>query len=190
MSFVDSIQELLGPLLRGMRTVLIPHEVLQDPARLVQTLAAHHVTRILLVPSLLRVLLDTYGDLQHRLPSLKLWFVSGETLSTELWQRFLKLMPHSRLINLYGTSEVSADATWYDTGLMRQELANVPIGRPIANTQVYLLDQHLQPVPIGVPGELHVGGAGLARGYLNRPELTAEKFIPHPFSDRAGRTPL
>src|SRR5207248_1802105 len=158
-----------GPLLRGVQIVLIPHEVLQDPPRLIQSLAVHRVTRLLLVPSLLRVLLDVCGDLQHRLPSLKLWFVSGEALSKELWQQFLKLMPHSRLINIYGTSEVSADATSYDTGLMRQALASVPIGRPLANTEVYLLDKYLQPVPVGVPGELHVGGAGLTRGYLNCP---------------------
>ena len=159
MSFVDSIQELLCPLLWGVQIVLIPHEVLRDPPRLVQTLAAHRVTRILLVPSLLRVLLDVYGDLQHRLPSLKLWFVSGEALSTDLWQRFLKLMPHSRLINIYGTSEVSADATSYDTGLMRREPANVPIGRPLANTEVYLLDKYLQPVPVGVPRGNSTSGA-------------------------------
>ena len=92
----------------------------------------------------------------------------------------------SRLINLYGASEASDDTTWYDTSLAPSALACVPIGRPIANTQVYVLDQHLQPVPIGVPGELYVGGAGLTRGYLNRPELTAERFIPHPFSHEPG----
>jgi amino acid adenylation domain-containing protein len=186
MSFVDSVQELLGPLLRGIRTVLIPNEVLQDPHRLVQTLTAYQVTRILLVPSLLRVLLDAYADLQRQLPSLKLWFVGGETLSRELWQRFRERMPQSRLVNIYGASEDAADATWYDTGRMCKNLVSVPIGRPIANTQTYVLDSDLQPVPLGVPGELHVGGVGLARGYLNRPELTAEKFIPHPYSTESG----
>ena len=102
------------------------------------------------------------------------------------WQRFRECLPHSRLINLYGASEASDDTTWYDTSLAPSELSRVPIGRPIANTQVYVLDQHLQPVPIGIPGELYVGGAGLTRGYLNRPELTAERFIPHPFSHEPG----
>jgi amino acid adenylation domain-containing protein len=185
-SFGDSIQELLGPLLSGIRTVLIPDGELKDLPRFVQALAMHQVTRLILVPSLLRALLDTYDDLQSRLPSLKLWFVSGEILSRELCQRFLEVMPQSRLINIYGTSEVSDDITWYDSGQLNQQASRVPIGRPIANTQVYLLDRHLQPMPIGVPGELHVAGAGLSRGYLNHPELTAEKFMPHPFRDEPG----
>jgi acyl carrier protein len=94
-------------------------------------------------------------------------------------------MPQSILINLYGSSEVSADVTWYDTS-KNQSLSSIPIGRPISNMQVYVLDAHLQPVPIGVPGELCIGGDGLARGYLNRPELTAEKFIPNSFSSEDG----
>ncbi len=186
MSFVDSIQELLAPLLRGIRTILMPDEVLQDLPQFVQTLAVHHVTRILLVPSLLQVLLDTNVDLQRRLPSLALWCVSGEVLSQHLCACFFERMPHSRLINLYGASEDTADVTWYDTSLVHHELRSVPIGRPITNTQIYMLDRHLQPVPVGVPGELYVGGVGLARGYLNWPELTAEKFIPNPFSTEPG----
>ena len=86
-----------------------------------------------------------------------LWFAGGESLSNALWQRFLERLPCSRLINGYGMSEASAKVAWYDTGLMHDALSSVPIGRPIANTQVYVLDRHLQPVPIGVPGELHVG---------------------------------
>jgi amino acid adenylation domain-containing protein len=185
-SFGDSMQELLGPLLWGIQIVLIPDSILKDLPRFVQTLAVHRVTRLILVPSLLRALLDTYGDLQDRLPGLKLWFAGGEALSSDLWQRFRERLPHSCLINLYGASEASDDTTWYDTRLAPNILACVPIGRPIANTQVYVLDQHLQPVPIGVPGDLYVGGAGLTRGYLNRPELTAECFIPHPFSHEPG----
>jgi aspartate racemase len=85
------------------------------------------------------------------------------------------------LFNLYGSSEVSADVTWFDTK-MGKSLGCVPIGRPITNTQAYILDADLQPLPIGTSGELHIGGAGLARGYLNRPELTKERFISNPFS--------
>jgi amino acid adenylation domain-containing protein len=186
MSFVDSIQELLGPLLQGVRTVLVPDGILQDLPRFVRTLALHRVTRLLLVPSLLRALLDSCSDLQDQLPNLKLWFAGGEALPRDLWQCFRERLPHSRLINLYGTSETSADTTWYDTSLAPNTLACVPIGRPIASTQVYVIDQYLQPVPIGVPGELYVGGVGLTRGYLNLPELTAERFIPHPFSHEPG----
>jgi amino acid adenylation domain-containing protein len=185
-SFGDSMQELLGPLLHGRQIVLIPDHILKELPHFVQMLAVHRVTRIILVPSLLRALLDTYGDLQARLPHLKLWFAGGEALSSDLWQRFQQCLPHSRLINLYGASEASDDTTCYDTSLISHQLSCVPIGRPVANTQVYVLDQHMQPVPLGVPGELYVGGAGLTRGYLNSPELTAQSFIPHPFSDAPG----
>ena len=185
-SFGDSIQELLGPLLRGIRTVLIPDAVLKDLPRFVHTLARHRVTRLILVPSLLRTLLDTVSDLQDRLPNLTLWFTGGEALSSDLWQRFRECLPHCHLVNLYGASEASDDTTWYDLSLAPHELACVPIGRPIANTQVYVLDPHLQPVPIGIPGELYVGGASLTRGYLHHPELTAERFIPHPLSYEPG----
>ena len=185
-SFGDSIQELLGPLLWGTPLVLIPDTVLRDLLRFVQTLAERHVTRLTLVPSLLRVLLDTFTDLKDRLPSLRLWFAGGEALPSDLWQRFRERLPDSHLVNLYGASEASDDTTSYDTSLTPNDLSCIPIGRPIANTQVYVLDPHLQPVPLGVSGELYVGGAGLTRGYLNHPELTAERFIPHPFSSDLG----
>ncbi len=181
LSFVDSIWEIFGPLLQGIQTVIIPDEVLKDLPQLVQILAVHRVTRIVLVPSLLRIILDAYTDLKSRLPHLKIWVTSGEALSIELAQHFQESMPQSVLINLYGSSEVSADSTWYDTK-KRQSLSCVPIGRPIANTQAYILDPYLQPVPIGVPGELHIGGDGLARGYHNRHALTSEKFISNSFS--------
>ena len=185
LNFIDSVWEIFAPLLHGLRTVIISDEIVKDPYRLVQTLSQQQVTRLVLVPSLLRVLLETFPDLQSRLPQLKYWVSSGETLSVELCQRFQERMPQSILINLYGSSEVSADVTWYDTS-KNQSLSSIPIGRPISNMQVYVLDAHLQPVPIGVPGELCIGGDGLARGYLNRPELTAEKFIPNPFSSEEG----
>ena len=180
LSFVDCVWEIFGPLLQGIPTVIIPDEAVKDPQLLVQNLASEGVTRIVLVPSLLRVILDAFDDLQNRIGHLSTWITSGETISEELVQRFKESMPDATLLNLYGSSEVSADCTWYDTG--GAELRHsIPIGRPIANTQVYLLDSSSQPVPVGVPGELHVGGAGLARGYFNRSELTKEKFISNPF---------
>ncbi len=183
LSFVDSIWEIFGPLLRGIRTIIIPDALLKDPKELIQTLAVQQVTRIVLVPSLLRVILDTCHNLQSRLPRLKYWLTSGEALSLELYQRFLGSMPGSILINLYGSSEVAADVTWYDASKSKP-LQSVPIGRPIANTETYILDRYLQPVPVGAVGELYIGGDGLARGYLNRPELTAARFIAHPFSEQ------
>jgi len=181
MSFVDSIWEILGPLLKGIKSVIIPDEVVKEPIRFIKYLADEEITRITVVPAYLRVILDTHSDLQKRLPKLKFWISSGEILSKELCQRFYEKMPQSLLLNLYGSSEVSADVTWYDTSPMNQKCLSLPIGRPIANTQIYILDPDLQPVPIGVPGELHIGGVGLARSYLNQPDLTAERFIPSPF---------
>ena len=180
LSFLDSVWEIFGPLLKGVPAVIIPEEVVKDPHLLVDNLAAARVSRIVLVPSLLRVLLDSFGDLQKRLFDLKIWVTSGEEISVELAQRFGQVMPEAKLINLYGSSEVSADVTCYEVADGMQYRC-IPIGRPIDNTSIYILDSHLQPVPIGVPGELYIGGVGLARGYLNQPDLTAERFIPSPF---------
>ncbi|MDA9762113.1 amino acid adenylation domain-containing protein, partial [Desulfobacterales bacterium] len=180
LSFVDSVWEIFGPLLKGVRTVIIPDEAVKDPDLLIESLTSNHVTRIVLVPSLLRVLLDSFGDLQKRLVDLRIWVSSGEEISVELTQRFREVMPDAKLINLYGSSEVSADVTCYEIGDELQE-QRVPIGQPIDNTSIYILDSHQQPVPIGVPGELYIGGVGLARGYLNRPDLEFERFILNPF---------
>jgi thioesterase domain-containing protein len=162
--------------------------VASDPRRLVEVLAAGPVSRIVLVPSLLSALLDGCPDLGSLLPELKLWISSGEELPIGLARRFRDAVPDATLLNLYGSSEVSADVTWYDTSLARDGDPSVPIGRPIANTRIYLLDPNRQPVPVGVPGEIYVGGDGLARGYLDRPRLTAERFVPDPFgADPAAR---
>ena len=185
-NFVDSIWELLGPLLQGVPTVIIPNSVLQKSFKFVQILAEHQVTRLWIVPSFLRAILDTVPNLQSELPNLKFWVTSGEAISVELLQRFQESLPQAVLYNLYGTSEVW-DVTWYEPDPQPQKLDRVPIGRPIANIQAYILDAHRQPVPVGVPGELYVGGVGLAREYINRPELTTEKFIPNPFSRSRGR---
>jgi amino acid adenylation domain-containing protein len=182
LSFVDSVWEVFGPLLKGIPSTIIPDQVAKDPQLLIQTLADNHVTRIVLVPSLLKAILDVDRNLQSHLPDLKLWTSSGEPLSKELAERFYQCLPNSKLLNLYGSSEVSADATCYETR-KTESSGRISIGRPIHNTQIYLLDSHLQPVPIGISGEICVGGAGLAWGYLNRPQLTAERFIPNAFSD-------
>jgi amino acid adenylation domain-containing protein len=185
LNFVDSIWEWLGPLLQGVATVVIPDHVLQDPAAFIRALAEQQITRLWVVPSLLRVMLDGFPDLQQRLPKLKFWVSSGEAIPWELYQQFQNCMPHSVLYNLYGLSEVW-DVSCYGPDPRHNALPRVPIGRPINNIQTYILDTHLQPVPIGVPGTLYAAGAGLAQGYANRPELTAERFIPHPFSDEPG----
>jgi amino acid adenylation domain-containing protein len=191
LNFVDSIWEIFKPLMHGLPTVIIPNDILRDPPQLIHTLAKHQVTRIMLVPSLLRVLLDVEPNLQSRLPHLKYWFCGGEALSTELAERFLHQMPNAILLNLYGLSELW-DVTWYDIRNLPTQPhiaagAFVPNGRPIPNVQVYLLDAHQQPVPVGVIGEIYVGGDGISRGYLNRPELTAERFIAFRDAGEMGR---
>ncbi|MGJ5676054.1 MAG: non-ribosomal peptide synthetase [Nostochopsis sp.] len=180
-SFVDSVWEIFAPLLQGIPTVIINNETLLDPQLFIETLEYHKVTRIILVPSLLRLILDNYSHLIKKLLQLKFWITSGEALSIKLVQTFRELMPSAKLINLYGSSEVSANATYYDTSLLQDQANSVPIGRPIHNTQVYVLNHDLQPTPVGVVGELYIGGDGLARGYLDRPELTKENFIDNPF---------
>ncbi|HEV7402337.1 MAG TPA: amino acid adenylation domain-containing protein, partial [Chthoniobacteraceae bacterium] len=185
LNFVDSLWEILGYSLQGVPAVIVPDAVLEDPAALVQCLGAREVSRLWLVPSLLEVVLDSVPDLAAALPKLKFWVSSGEALGAALFVRFQRLLPEAVLYNLYGTTEVW-DATWYDPRDRAPTEGQVPIGRPLTNVEVYVLDENGGPVPAGVPGELHVGGAGLARGYLNRPEATAEKFIPHPFSTEPG----
>jgi amino acid adenylation domain-containing protein len=186
LNFVDSIWETFGPLLRGVPLVVIPDAVLKDPATFVDALAESGVTRLVLVPSLLRVLLDTVPDLDRKLPGLKVWATSGEALSPELARRWRERLPGRTLLNIYGSSEVSADVTYHDLSLADEDPWRVPIGRPIANTQIYLLDTHGEPVPTGVAGEVYVGGANLARCYLDRPSLTAERFVPDPFGGEPG----
>ncbi len=186
LSFVDSVWEIFGPLLQGIPSVIVPEALVRDPQQLIQTLAAHGVTRIVLVPSLLRALLEAVPNVRERLPGLKYWVCSGEALPVELALRFRERMPQSILLNLYGSSEVAADVTCYDVREYQPSLASVPIGRPIANTRIYVLNEQMQPVPVGVSGELYVGGDGLARGYLHRPALTATRFVPDPFSGKAG----
>jgi amino acid adenylation domain-containing protein len=185
LSFVDSVSEIFGPLLQGIPTVIIPEEDLPEPDRLVQALSRHRVTRIVLVPSLLRLVLDRVPNLRTRIPDLRLWVTSGETIPPPLARRFEDALPTATLLNLYGSSEVAGDVTCYVTR-NAGSLARIPIGRPIANTRIYILDSASQPVPVGVTGEIHVGGDNLARGYLNNPELTADKFIRDPFTRDPG----
>jgi amino acid adenylation domain-containing protein len=185
LGFVDSVWELFGPLLKGVPNVIVPAEDVRDLKALVGILAENGVTRIWLVPSLLSALLETWPDLGRRLPALRFWVASGEPLSAELAAIFEESAPDAVLYNLYGTSEVW-DATWYDPQREAPRNGRVPIGRPIANVQAYVLDGRLEPVPPGIPGELHVGGDGLARGYLGDPQLTAARFVPDPFARGPG----
>ena len=179
--------EIFGPLLRGVATTLIAETVVRDPRRLAAALADGGVTRIVLAPSLLRVLLEEHADLGALLPRLWLWTSSGEALTGDLAELFFERLPGRVLLNLYGSSEVAADATWCEVTANARP-GPPPIGRPIDNMRAYILDRHGQPSPVGVTGELHLAGPGLARGYLRRPELTRERFVANPFGEDAYRT--
>ena len=180
-SFDVSVWEFFWPLLTGACLVVARPGGHQDPAYLVSLIAEQQITTLHFVPSMLQVFL-MHPELE-RCKSLKRVICSGEALSYELQERFFSRFPDSvELHNLYGPTEASIDVTYWQCRRESHQWI-VPIGRPIANTQIYLLDQSQKPVPIGVPGELYIGGVGLARGYFNRPELTAEKFVPDPFRE-------
>jgi len=180
LGFVDSVWEIFGPLAAGISSVILPYEAVVDPELLVQLLGKYEVTRIVLVPSLLRVVLDGVEGLQGKLPKLRLWSCSGEVLPADLVKRFRETLPDATLLNIYGSSEVGADVTWHEI-ISPDGNVPVPIGRPISNIQVHILDPCMNHVPVGVPGELYVGGDCLALGYWRRPELNAERFIRHQF---------
>lgn len=185
LSFVDSVAELFLPLLQGVPVVVAPDETVKDVNQLVRLLEEKRVSRIVLVPSLMDAIVKTEGNLGQRLSKLKLWVSSGEILPKELLGSFWRAIGNARLLNLYGSSEVSADATCMEVG-GGERGSSVLIGRPIANTRVYVLDREGEPAPVGVMGELYVAGDGVARGYWNQPGLTAERFVPNPFAAKAG----
>ncbi len=181
-SFIDSLWELLGAPLQGRPSVLVPAATMMDPAAMIELLARHRVSRLWLVPSYLRALLDAAPELGARLPALRFWVASGEVLPVELQQRFEQAHPQAVLYNLYGTSEVW-DATWHDPrASSHQGLSRVPIGRPIDNASCFVLDRWHQPVAPGVVGELHVGGAALG-ALRNSPRRLHLALPPLPAQD-------
>jgi amino acid adenylation domain-containing protein len=182
-SFDVSVWEFFWPMLTGATLVVARPGGHRDPAYLVNLIAEQGITTLHFVPSMLSIFLEASG--LERCRSIRQVFASGEALPYELQQRFFEHLGWSELHNLYGPTEAAVDVTYWACS-PKSKLSTVPIGRPIANTQIYILDSKLQPVPIGVAGELHIGGIGLARGYLNRPELTAEKFIADPFAQEPG----
>ncbi|MDF5714579.1 MAG: non-ribosomal peptide synthetase [Rhizonema sp. NSF051] len=179
-SFDPSVWQIFWPLCFGAQLILAKPRGQQDTAYLVKTISEAQITVIALVPSMLRMLLEEKGI--ENCQCLKHITCGGEALPVELVKRFFeRLNLENVLFNCYGPTEASIDAT-FSACEHGSDSTVVPIGRPIANTQIYILDEDLQPLPVGESGELHIGGAGLARGYLHRPELTREKFIPNPMS--------
>jgi amino acid adenylation domain-containing protein len=182
-AFDSSVAVIFWTLCQAGTLILLKEGWQKDIWQLAKLIAQHHVSHWLSVPSLYKALLAHTEPSQ--LASLRTAIVAGESCSGEIVERHRQLLPHASLFNEYGPTEGTVWSSVYNCQNYNLNIA-VPIGRPIANTQIYLLNSHLQPVPIGVAGELYLGGLGIARGYLNHPELTAQKFIAHPFSDAPG----
>ncbi|KAG9578483.1 hypothetical protein KCV01_g16546, partial [Aureobasidium melanogenum] len=181
--FDVSVWEFFWPLLNGARLVMARPEGHKDPSYLAQAVRRHGITTMHFVPSMLQLFVDS--GVAVDLPSLRQVMCSGEALPGALARRFLQALPSTALHNLYGPTEAAVDVTaWHCAGSDLPD--NLPIGRPIANTAIYLLDAHGEPVPQGATGELYIGGVQVARGYLNRPDLTAERFLRDPFSEVPG----
>jgi len=171
--------DLVRALCSGGTLVLCPREVLLQPAALYSLMRREGVECAEFVPAVLRTLVDYLTETGQRLDFMRLLICGSDAWYVREYAAFRKVCGReTRLINSFGLTEATIDSTYYESGT--SELSGerlVPIGRPFANTQVYILDKHRQPVPIGVPGELYIGGAGVALGYFNRPELTAERFV-------------
>ena len=181
LTFVDHVAEVFQPLTQGTPLVVIGADAVRDIDLLVVTLQRHRISRITLVPSMLSVLAE--HEQAGALPDLRYLISSGEPLAGQLAARIKTSLPHVRLLNIYGSTEVGADVTCAEyTG---GGADSVSIGRPIANSQAYVLDEDGGVLPLGAAGELHIGGAGLALGYLHQEALSAERFVPNPFSPGA-----
>ena len=180
--FDVSVWEFFWPLMTGATLVMAAPGDHKDPARLTELIQRHGITTLHFVPSMLHAFVE-HGALPQCV-SLRQVLASGEALPADLRQRFMH-QTNAALHNLYGPTEASIDvAAWKCTDA---DVRSVPIGKPIANTQLYVLDGDLNPVPMGVAGELFIGGIQLARGYLGRPCLTAERFVPDLFGNAGGR---
>ncbi len=182
-SFDVSVWEFFWPLMMGARLVVASPGGHQDSSYLVEIIRSGQITTIHFVPSMLQMFLQEHGV--EQCSSLKRVICSGEALPLELKNRFFTRL-NCELHNLYGPTEAAVDVTWWHCR-EKDELQTVPIGRPIANIQMYVLDSHMRPIPENVTGEIYIGGIGLARGYWKRPALTAEKFLPNPFGAAGTR---
>ncbi|TCP54488.1 amino acid adenylation domain-containing protein [Tumebacillus sp. BK434] len=182
--FDGTVLEFYAPLLSGAAIVIAEEGGHHDVVYLIREMKKQAVTAMQMIPSVMNLLIETQGI--EEVTSLKHLFLGGEAISPSLKQRIHERLPHVMLHNIYGPAETTVFSTDY-TFVHSDDRAVIPIGRPIANINVYVLDTHLNPVPVGVYGELHIGGIGVMRGYLNRPELDAERFVPHPFLPDGGR---
>lgn len=185
-AFDSSVAGIFWTLCAGGSLVLPVQKLQQDPQYLAKLIEQYRISHLLCLPSLYQLILEQARP--EQIVSLRMVIVAGEPCPPGAIALHYEVLQKASLYNEYGPTEATV---WCSVHKCQAEekYIRVPIGRAIANTQIYILDSHQQPVPIGVPGEIYIGGAGITRGYLNRPELTAEKFIPNPFSD-AGEARL
>ncbi|WP_207238804.1 MULTISPECIES: AMP-binding protein, partial [unclassified Pseudomonas] len=185
-SFDVSVWEFFWPLMTGSRLVVAAPGDHRDPAKLISLIKAEQITTLHFVPSMLQAFLQD-PEVAH-CHSLQRIVCSGEALPVDAQQQVFAKLPHAALYNLYGPTEAAIDVTHWTC--LDEGRDAVPIGRPIANLGCYILDNNFEPAPVGVLGELYLGGVGLARGYHRRPALTAERFIANPFvkGERLYRT--
>jgi amino acid adenylation domain-containing protein len=188
-AFDWSVWEIWGALLYGGRLVVVPHLTSRSPGELLELLVREKVTVLSQTPSAFRMLMEADTRTVHVTPlALRVVIFGGEALDIQSLKPWLDRRGDvaPRLVNMYGITETTVVSTYRP--IRRDDLASSRsvIGVPIPDVQIYLLDRYLQPVPVGVTGEVYVGGAGVARGYVNRPELTEERFIADPFSDTPG----
>ncbi|MBA2283896.1 MAG: amino acid adenylation domain-containing protein [Ktedonobacteraceae bacterium] len=182
-SFDAATFEVWGALLNGGRLVGVTKEIALDPQAFARILRVQSITVLFLTTALFK---QSIQEIPYIFQSLHTLLFGGEAVDPRWVREALKHGAPERLLHVYGPTENTTFSSWYLVQAVPDDAETVPIGRPIANSQFYVLDQRLQPVPVGVRGELYVGGAGLASGYLKRPALTAAHFVPHPFSTEPG----
>ncbi|HUR45837.1 MAG TPA: amino acid adenylation domain-containing protein [Candidatus Saccharimonadales bacterium] len=177
-SFDAATWEIWGALLNGARLVIVDKDTALAPTRLAEEIRNRGVTQLFLTVALFN---QMARENPKGLDNIRYIYFGGEAADPKSVQEVLREAPNSRLINAYGPTEATTYALCYEIK-EADGVRSIPIGKPISNTDIYILDEFRQPVPIGVPGELYIGGDGLAVGYLHRPDLTSERFVPHPFS--------
>jgi amino acid adenylation domain-containing protein len=182
-SFDAATFEIWGALLNGGCVVGISREVSLSPQDFAEELKAHRITTLFLTTALFN---QMAAEVPGAFETLRQVLFGGELVDPRYVREVLNHRPPQRLLHVYGPTETTTFATWFEIRHVPDNTRTIPIGRPISNTTAYILDEEMQPVPVGVPGELYLGGDGLADGYLDRPELTQGKFVPHPFANRPG----
>ena len=176
LTFVDAVWEILGPLLKGVPLVILDAQATGDPDAIAAAIRRHRVTRVTAVPSILDALVRrTRG--RDALPSIRIVISSGERLEAPLLARVRAALPKATVLNLYGSTEVAGDVTYATFAPGSPAPISVPIGKPISNATLFVLDERRVPVDDDTEGELHVGGPVIARGYHRRREEDAARFI-------------